>query len=223
MTEGIRSGTAVGSFWAEEERCGGRAVALPSWLLTTSNEEVAATVARLYGGQSRSRDRQQDLFELTLDNDAIAVNVDGPEAVVNRLVLQQVEEHAPIHVCDGFNFLQPMDNAGDPCGCPESVFDRKAAARSGRGPKPDARLAFRLAAAPDLVIFHLTSSTWEFSDSLSAAVAGMERGDNGAQMTISLQRKAVTTRSGMAVSYVRPILSVIQQEFAAPGQLRLAA
>ncbi|MFI2261348.1 hypothetical protein [Streptomyces tubercidicus] len=181
--------------------------------MTTTNEEVAATVAGLYGGRPRSRDRQQEAFELMLDRDAIAVNIDGPRSVINRMVLEQGEGHGPIHVCDGSNLLEPMDNAGDLCGCPESVFDRKAAARSGQGPKPDARLAFRLAAASDVGMFFLASSSWAFSDSLSAAVVGMKRGASGARMEISLQRKVVTTRSGMAVSYVHPILSVAEPDF----------
>ncbi|MCZ0992315.1 hypothetical protein O1L44_02935 [Streptomyces noursei] len=223
MTEGIRPGQTAGSFRAEEERCDGRTVDLPSWLVTTANEQVSATVAGLYGGRPRSRDRQQGSFELTLDSGAVAVSVDGSGGVVNRLVLDAGEERGPTHICDGLNFLEPMDNAGDPCGCPDSLFDRKAAARSGRGPKPDARLTFRLMAAPDLGLFNLTSSSWAFSESLSAAVAGMECGVTGTPMEICLRRKVFTTRSGMTACFVRPVLSAVQQEFATPNQLRLAA
>ncbi|MFD3418804.1 hypothetical protein [Streptomyces decoyicus] len=198
-------------------------MALSSWLVTTTNKEVAATVSGLYGGRLRRTDRQQEVFELMLDRDAIAVNIDGPGSVVNRMVLEQEEGRGPIHVCDGSNLLEPMDSAGDLCGCPKSVFDRKAAARSGHGPKPDARLSFRLAAAPGVGMFFLASSSWEFSDSLSAAVLDMERGASGAGMEICLQRKVVTTRSGMAVSYVHPILSVAEPDFVAPVHLQLAA
>lgn len=196
---------------------------LPSWLVTTRNEEAATTLARLYSGLHRIHGRQQESIELKLGSDAIAVNVDGPGSVINRMVLEQGEGLGPLHVCDGSSLLEPMNKAGDRCGCPESVFDRKAAARSGHGPKPDARLEFRLAAAPDAGLFVLTSSSWTFSDSLSAAVAHMERGADGAQMEIRLQRKVVTTRSGMSASYVRPVLSVGEPEVAAPGHLRLAA
>ncbi|WP_411977214.1 hypothetical protein [Streptomyces decoyicus] len=214
---------AVGTFRSEEERCGGSSVALSSWLVTTTNEEVAVTVSGLYGGRPRRRDRQQEAIELMLDRDAIAVNIDGPGSVINRMVLEQEEGRGPIHVCDGSNLLEPMGNAGDPCGCPESLFGRKAAARSGHGPKPDSRLAFRLAAAPGVGMFVLVSSSWAFFDSLSAAVLDMERGASGARMEIRLQRKVVTTRSGMAVSYVHPILSVAEPDFVAPGHLQLVA
>lgn len=221
MAEGMGFGTIVGRFRAEEERRDGQLAALPSWLLTTQHEEVAVLVAELYGGRPRGGDQQRGTFELMLEKDEIAVNVDGPRSVVNRLVAG--ERHSPTHVCDGSIFLDPMDIAGHPCGCPESVFARKAAARSGRGPKPDACLEFRLAAAPDAGLFGLLSSSWAFFESLSAAVGTIESADDKARMEIRLQRRIATTRSGMAVSYVHPAFSIVEREATASGDLQLAA
>ncbi|MGV4927657.1 hypothetical protein K2224_28665 (plasmid) [Streptomyces sp. BHT-5-2] len=221
VAEGIGSGTIVGRFRAEEERQDGQPVACPGWLLTTQGEEVAALVTGLYGGRPRSCNRKPGTFEVVLEKDAIAVTVDGPSSVINHLVLG--ERHDPIHVCNGSAFLAPMDSVGHPCGCPESAFARKAAARSGRGPKPDARLTFRLAAAPDAGLFGLSSSSWTFYESLSAAADAMERANAKARMEIRLQRKVVTTRSGMTVSYVHPAFSIVERESAAPGDLQLAA
>lgn len=118
MDEHVGLWETVGRFWAEE-RQGGRSVALSAWLLTSEDKEVAEAVARLYGGKSRNYGQQTDTFEVLLDSDNIAVHVDGPASVINRLVLKEGRELG--HVCNGVRFLEPMADVGQPCGCSGNI------------------------------------------------------------------------------------------------------
>ncbi|MFC4611231.1 hypothetical protein ACFO9E_26055 [Streptomyces maoxianensis] len=196
-------------------------MALSAWLLTSEDKEVAETVARLYGGKSRNCEQQTDTFEVLLDSDNIAVHVDGPASVINRLVLEEGQE--PGHVCNGVRYLEPMADVGRPCGCPGTLFERKTAARSGRGPKPDARIAFRLAGAPEAGLFCVASSSWQFAESLSTVAYEMEKGGGAAGLEMRLQRYCVTTRSGVYVGYVHPVVVIAEGAPMAPRDVGLVA
>jgi hypothetical protein len=123
---------------------------------------------------------------------------------------------------DGATFLEPMARTGVPCGCPQSLADRKVAARSGNGPKPDAKLYFRLAEVLEAGIVHFSSS-WDFFDSvrMRMAVLGTVNARN-VRWKIRLQRKTLKTRSGMAVHYTYPLLAIAPEAVTHPGRLNAA-
>lgn len=220
MDENSGPGEIVGRFWAEERR-GGSSRALSAWLLTSEDKEVAETVARLHGGRLRKRERQTDSFGVLLASDSIEVYVSGPTSVINRMRVDDGRGSA--HVCDGVRFLEPMVDVGELCGCPGALFERKAAARSGRGPTPDARLVFRLAGAPEIGLFCLESSSWVFAESLSLIVRELEQTDGAVRLALLLQRSSITSRSGVSVDYVRPVVAKVEVMTMAANDVGLVA
>ncbi|MFE7319041.1 hypothetical protein ACFU7T_38965 [Streptomyces sp. NPDC057555] len=207
--------SVAGRFWTGEDSTGNVLSPSASWLVTTQDRGVAEAISNLYGGRPRPRPERDRIHELQLERRDIAVITDGP--LVNRLLLTHGGE--VIHTCDGFHFLEPMPKAGQPCGCPASDFARKAAARSGYGPVPDLRITFRLAAAPEAGRFLVTSSSWD----LAASLRGTSGDPLGARRELSLDRKVITTRSGMTVSYVSPVLRSVERDDPFLYQHRVAA
>ncbi|MGP3948564.1 recombination directionality factor [Streptomyces sp. 7N604] len=220
MAEDHGWGEPVGQLRAEEVS-NGRSVALPAWLLTTRSREVAEILAQLYAGKARDCRRQGVIFEILLHKDSIVVNVDSNAFMTNRMVLRDGQDC--IHVCDGSKYLEPMPEVGAPCGCSADIFERKAAARSGSGPKPDARLTFRLAAVPEVGALSFASSSWEFSESLGLVSREMERVGGPVQLMLSLQEKRLATRSGLDVTFTRPAVTVVRKFPAVKGGVCLAA
>ncbi|MEW2134328.1 hypothetical protein [Streptomyces sp. NPDC005435] len=191
----------VGQITAEEWRTG-RLGALRAWLLTTKSRAVAERVAELYQGETARAASGGDLQARKLRAESIAVIVANKTRVRRRLTLQN--ERGLVHACNGSRFLPPMPDEGEVCGCPDDPFERKAAARSGAGPRPDGRLVFCLAAAPELGEFSFKSSTWQFYESLESASREVERTDGPVQMELVLREQRLATRSGLDVSFTYP-------------------
>ncbi|MFJ4791183.1 hypothetical protein [Streptomyces sp. NPDC088794] len=202
MAETSLAEEVVGRFWATEPTA--LSVPLPGWLLVTEDEAVAVTVARLYDARRRSPRLSANDRELLLSAERIPILLDEGSYVVTRLILG--DDIDPAHVCDGTTFLDPMAQTGEPCGCPGSLADRRAAARSGSGPKPDVKLCFRLTEAPEIGMFLFTSSSWPFFESVRRAVSDRAN-TKSVKWTMRLQRNVLTTRSGMTVRFTFPLVS----------------
>jgi hypothetical protein len=187
-------------------------VALEEWRVTTGDPEVAAEVFRLLGGESpREWDTQgEDNLEILTAADTVRIIVDGVHAVESDLKLWGMGG-AIIHHCDGMEFLDD-DRKGQPCGCPDLLADRKADAKAGRGPKPDTRITFRLAAAPDLGKFRLSSGSWDLVRVLHEYINSLEDVDGPALCTLKLETVSFVPKGGpmrgKTVSYKKPTLTV---------------
>jgi hypothetical protein len=191
----------VGQITAEEWRTG-RPAARLSWLLTTKSKEVAERVSELYHGDVVCAASGGDLYARKLHAAGIAVIVAGVANVRPRLALDN--ERGLVHACDGSKYLPPMLDEGAPCGCPDNPFERRAAARSGAGPRPDACLVFSLAAAPGLGEFSVRSSAWQFYESLESVSHEVGRTAGPMQMELVLREQSLATRSGLDVSFTYP-------------------
>ncbi|GGT49777.1 hypothetical protein GCM10010271_62540 [Streptomyces kurssanovii] len=91
---------------------------------------------------------------------------------------------------------------GSLCGCPASLAHRKAAAQAGRGPTAEVRIGLRLADLPGLGVFSLVTDLVE---------------------VLRYELVEFTTRSGIAVSYRRPVVEVGRTRVLAQDAVRLAA
>ncbi|MFD9813973.1 hypothetical protein [Streptomyces sp. NPDC059080] len=184
-----------------------RPVALSAWRVTTGDPDVADEVARLYGGAPQEWETtKEDNREVLTGADSVRIIVDGADAISARMALYGMQ--GPIHVCDGVEFLDPEEDRGKPCGCPTDFKDRRAAAKSGRGPKPDIRISFRLADAPELGVFRLVTSSWEFTKTLPATLTALDKVDGPAACDLALELVEFTTAAGVDVAYRKPVLKV---------------
>lgn len=186
-------------------------VALDEWRVTTGDPEVAREIAALMGGTPEDWDTQgEDSIEVLTDADSVKVIVDGPSAIASDLKLWGMNG-AIIHHCDGVAFLDD-DRKGDPCGCPMLLAERKDMAKSGRGPKPDTRIVFRLADAPHLGKFRLSSGSWDLVRVLHEYINALEDVDGPALCTLALETVSFVPKGGpmkgKTVSYKKPVLKV---------------
>ncbi|MEU7186447.1 hypothetical protein [Streptomyces sp. NPDC045369] len=198
----------VGRFRAGQQ-LNGRPHALKAWRITTGDPEVGKAVAALYGGTPQSWETtKEDSTEVLTEANTVKVIVDGPDAVTFRMALYGMTGK-PIHACDGVEFTDSEDpRHGQPCGCPQTLQERKAAAKNGHGPKPDQRLEFRLADDPELGKFRLMTGSWDFMKSLEGMWRELEAVGGPALCSLSLELVEFTTKSGVDVAYRKPVLKV---------------
>jgi len=192
---------------------GRKPVALDAWRVTTGDPEVAAKVAEIMGGTPEEWDTEgEDNLEILTDRESVKVIVDGPAALSSDLKLWGMNG-AIIHHCDGVAFLDD-DRKGEPCGCPALLADRKDLAKTGRGPKPDTRIVFRLADAPELGKFRMQSGSWDLVRVLHEYLNTLEDAcaDGPALCTLSLDTVSFVPKGGpmkgKTVSYKKPVLKV---------------
>lgn len=193
---------------------GRKPVALDEWRVTTGDPEVAEEVANSLGGEVTEWDTEsEDNLEVLTDSDTVKILVEAPWAISSDLKLWGANGTL-IHHCDGVVYLSEEDK-GQQCGCPELLADRKAHAKSGRGPKPDTRIVFRLAAAPNLGKFEMRSGSWDLVRVLHEYVNALEDACEGATpgpalCTLKLETVSFVPKGGpmkgKTVSYKKPVL-----------------
>ncbi|MEU0112880.1 hypothetical protein ABZ137_03940 [Streptomyces bobili] len=178
-------------------------------------------LAGLYQGTVTREASDGRLHVQMHQTEILVVNVGDSTHVEKRLVLKN--KLGVVHVCDGSRFLKPMLEEGKPCGCPDDFFERRAAARTGVGPRPDVSIVFRLAAAPEIGDLQFTSSAWQLFESLESVSSAMAQSDGAVQMVLSLRERRLETRSGVDVSFTYPEVRSVQRLPAATSDLHLAA
>ena len=146
----------------------GRPVSLETFRVTTDDADVAETIEQLFGG---------DTLENDSDKESIQVMTESNEA---RILVHSIDSafsvwanNALVRTCNGFVQLSG-DAAGQPCPCAELDLEgRKAYAKQG-GCKPDIRVVFQLADAPDLGKFQFRSGAWTLAESIQTAEAAVD-------------------------------------------------
>ncbi|MFD0404715.1 Scr1 family TA system antitoxin-like transcriptional regulator [Kitasatospora sp. NPDC127116] len=200
------SGSTVGKF-----HLGGplrrREAGEGGWLVSTASRDVAADLARLLvlspekrppgaGGATHELDTHRAEFQISLD---------GPQSLSLRMVMRG---RSGMRTCDGVRLLEPTSAAGAACGCPPTWGERRALSRTGRGPKPEITVRFRLVEEPGIGHFDLQSSSWALvEDAHLVAAALAVRGSTTALLRID--RPVVTTPHGVEVVGRRPRLQLL--------------
>ncbi|MFB7147831.1 MULTISPECIES: recombination directionality factor [Streptomyces] len=214
-------GGPVGRFHVARQR-GGRPIAVSAWRVVTGDHAVADAVGGLYGGAPQLLDAgDEHAVEVLTRRDHIPVLLGGRGAVSLRMMMRGAGE--TFHVCDGTRFLEPTGARGSLCGCPASLADRKAAAQAGRGPTPEVRIGFRLADLPELGVFDLVSTSWELAAELPALAVALDAAAVPVVGVLRYELVEFTTRSGIAVSYRRPVVEIGRTQVLAQDAVRLAA
>jgi hypothetical protein len=187
----------------------GKPVSLEHWRVTTPERSTGEAIAQLFGGKADEWETSKDDFIQVLTNaNAVQVVVNGPQAIESRLILWG--RNGPIHECDGVNFLSPEEDKGRPCGCPPLLADRKAQARSQRGPAPHTTIRFRLAEDLDLGEGSFSSTSWDLLTVLHEVENDLEAIGGEALCELRLELVEYTTKAGRHVMYRKPVLEVIK-------------
>ncbi|MDH6625760.1 hypothetical protein M2271_003571 [Streptomyces sp. LBL] len=194
--------------------------ALNDWRVTTGDPTVAAKVAELLGGEPEpwETDREDNL-EILTDSKTIQIIIE-PDGV-SASFKQFMPGAGLVHHCDGFHYLSPEEDKGNPCGCPSYIAERKDKAAKLRGPKPSVDIEFRILDAPDLGKFRFNSGSWKLVEALAPLFEALDKYGNegteaepGKQVRASLTIENVTyvpkkgPRAGQTVSYNKPVIKV---------------
>ncbi|MCW2888170.1 MAG: hypothetical protein JWL58_5032 [Streptosporangiaceae bacterium] len=183
----------------------GKPISLSKWRVTTGDREVADVVAHHLGGKAEEWETsKEDYLEVLTSANAVQIVIDGPQAIRDRLILWG--RNGPIHECDGVYFLSPEEDAGKECGCPSLLAERKAAARSSRGPAPHTSVTFRLAECYDLGLGTFSSTSWDFLPDLHNVRNELERIGGKVLCELSLELVKYTTEAGRNVEYRKPVI-----------------
>ncbi|MBA9050799.1 MULTISPECIES: recombination directionality factor [Streptomyces] len=186
----------------------GRAVSLPTFRITTGDLEIAEKVSELFGGKPAEWETTgEDFNEVITERDKVLIVIDGPSAL--KADMRLYGRTGLIHHCDGVESLLDEDK-GKPCGCPASYEDRKAFAKSGRGPQPYTFLTFRLADDYGLGKFRFQSTSWKLAEVVGHYADDLAKIKGEALVELSLELVEYTTKSGRDVSYRKPALKVIK-------------
>jgi hypothetical protein len=140
--------------------------------------------------------------------DTVRIVIDGAQAIRERLILWG--RNGPIHDCDGVYFLSPEEDAGKECGCPSLLTERKAHARSGRGPTPHTSVTFRLAEDYGLGLGTFSSASWDALTILHQVRNDLEAVGGEVLCELSLELVKYVTRAGRPVHYRKPVIRMIE-------------
>ncbi|MFJ4687534.1 hypothetical protein [Streptomyces sp. NPDC088789] len=110
------------------------------------------------------------------------------------------------HHCDGQQFLSPHRIKGDPCGCPESIKERKERARGRLGPQPSTEISFQIDSAPDLGHFRMRSISWKFTESVASIRSLMNSTRDNLACDLSLAVVELPSATGRTATYRQPLL-----------------
>ena len=180
---------------------------LENWRVTVSDPEVGHAIASMYGGTPREWETtKEDALEVLTNTDNVGIIVDGPDAISAKMVLWA--NGIKFHECDGVSFLNE-DQRGQPCGCPTTLQERKELARSGRGPKPEVSVKFRLADDPELGYFRMQTGSWDLVKTLHIIEGKLANIGGPALAKMYLNHVEYTTKKGREVSYRHAMVDVV--------------
>ncbi len=205
---------------------GRRPESLNEWRVTTGDPSVAAKISELFGGTPQEWDTDsEDSTEILTDAPSVSIIIDGASALTSDMRLYGAMGGEPIHWCDGVQFLDE-ENKGQACGCPELLVDRKALAKTGKGPKPAIALVFRLLDAPDLGKFRFRSGSWDLAKVEHEILNDLDDVGGPARARLTLETVEFTIKNGpkkgTAVAYNKPVIRVLGA-YVQPAELDVAA
>ncbi|MEV4924604.1 recombination directionality factor [Streptomyces roseoverticillatus] len=136
--------------------------------------------------------------------------ISGPSALTADMRLWHRRGLA--HHCDGTTHLTPESERGKPCGCPQSIAERKEAAKGFQGPQPHVTLGFSLADAPNLGLFLFHSMSWDLAEGIQQTKQALTESSGPVIAVLRLEPVELKTQRGISVSYHKPIIEIKTSE-----------
>jgi hypothetical protein len=185
----------------------GRMHILSTWLLTTSDGQVAARIAALLGRQPHiDRAGPEQAYRVFSGHAEMDVLLDGPH-VIQLLMLRRNGSHV-LRNCNGR--VQQTLSGIQPCHCPPTLKGRWELAKAGAGCEPVVQVAVRLAADPTLGHFLLSSATWVFADHAIALKGALNRRiDMPVLARLLVDHTLHSTKSGTTFAFTRPTITML--------------
>nr|BEK66817.1 hypothetical protein KPHV_40440 [Kitasatospora purpeofusca] len=200
----------VGRFHSGKQDEDGVPIALPHWRITTDDPSVGDAVAQLFGAVAVVDDESEAIrnVEVLTDRGTVLVVIDGPESVQSDMKLWN--RGNLVHHCDGVEFLSPEERAGQVCGCPALMEERKAQAKRFMGPSPSISVTFALADDVELGKFRFQSGSWKLAEELHILDNALTKVGRPVLAELTLQLVEYTTKKGRDVSYFKPVVKVLK-------------
>ncbi|WP_328953687.1 hypothetical protein [Kitasatospora purpeofusca] len=193
----------------EPDPNGGFPRALHKWRVTSALPATADAVAELLGGTPHELDTEaEDAIAVDTDTDRVEAIIDGPGAI--QFDMKQWVNGKLAHHCNTRAFLSPPEDVGVPCRCPGTVAELKDRAKAERGPKPDIRIAFRLAHDPGLGVFRYKSSGWSLISELPTLKNALAKVGGPALVNLINERVNYTSKANREVDYQKLTAKVIK-------------
>ncbi|WP_052441891.1 hypothetical protein [Streptacidiphilus anmyonensis] len=190
-----------------------------TWLVTTRLPETALVIRALLGGEAPIEYLTHGAVHVSTAADKAAIVVDSVDSI--RFDMKQWIDGRLAHHCDTRFFLFPAEREGAPCGCPTSIAELKARALADRGPRPDIRIRFRLAAAPELGDFEYRTSGWTLltdgKSDLHTLLSRLMENDGPTACSLGIELVEYTTRLGRGVAFPRVRLAAVGASGPASG------
>lgn len=184
----------------------GRLRILATWLLATSDPDVAARIATLFRREPHvDGNGSERLYQVLTGHAEIDALLDGPQAI--RVWMVRRHGSTLMRCCNGRT--QRTAFGKQPCQCPPTVKGRWQAAKAGDGCEPLVQVAFRLAGDPTVGRFLLASATWLFADHSASVRAALCQQHGSVCARLSIDRTLHTTRCGTTFAYSRPTISLL--------------
>lgn len=178
----------------------GRPMSLDTFRITTSDPEVADSVAELLGaleGPQKWDTKTDEVFEVITESASVPIILSGASAIRSEMVLWG--RKGKVRSCDGVTQAD-----GKACECPSEYSERIEAANEGRGCEPSISLLFRLADDPDLGRFRFQSGSWTLANMVSEWESRFEGFDHNMAANLTLVER---TRKASGTSYRIAVLS----------------
>jgi hypothetical protein len=184
-------------------------VSLANWRVLTDDPVIAESIAELMGGKVEEYDQTKALnLHVLTESPSVEIVINGSKAIEDKLILWG--PGGPVHECDGEFFLSPAEDAGQPCGCPATLAERKDLAKRRRGPSPSINVTFRLAGLGyDLGAGKLIATAWSLAEVIHEVKDALDQVDGEALCRLTIEHVEYTTREGEKREFRKPVIEVL--------------
>jgi hypothetical protein len=185
-----------------------RPMALEHWRIATGEKVLASKACEVFGGRIERADSSSGSnLSVFTQVSTLPIIVNGVTAVRSEMKMWNASKL--VHHCDGFALLAPDEMVGRKCGCPETLPERKQAARDYRGPSPSIRIEFRIAGMEGFGLCSFQTGSWVLKEGIDHSIGELREVGGLAQCELRLARTELRTKAGRGVCYMKPIFAVL--------------
>lgn len=184
----------------------GGPMSLKTWRFTSDSKETLEALAELFRVEVTEFTVKGDVDYHVLTNEVdMETVISSVDDIDSPLILWG--PNGPIHKCDGFVFLEPAEDKGEPCHCPTDLKERKALADKKRGPAPYPQITFTLPGVGEELgkgLF-IGSSSFNFAGDLAPAAKAVTANDAPTLVTFRKEFVSFTTDAGELREYTKTL------------------